>query len=167
MIIGTGPDFKYTQGQDLRDDTVYYQRLTSFAARLLGRGYTDWWLNYPIYEISSILGRPQTKEVDLDSRLFNATEWILHAADPVYKELCSWQKEWENGCCEKYEEYLRPEGSALEKWRAWTQQLIEFEADWHKWELHDATQERIGEAVKKMKAVEERHVEKMEHRKLC
>lgn len=134
-----------------------YQRLTSFAARLLGRGYTKWRMGHPIYELSSVLGRPQTKEIDLDCRLFSATEWLLHAADAVYKDLCSWQEEWEKVGCKDGGEALKPEGSALEKWRTWTQHLCEFEGQWEKWEFKDTTQERIGRAIKEMKAVEEQH----------
>ncbi|KAG6358758.1 hypothetical protein INS49_012277 [Diaporthe citri] len=136
-----------------REKITNFQRLTSFTARLTGAGYTKW-MNWPGNELSHALGATREKGMAFDCGLWIATEWLLRSADAIYIAL----NEWEGGLeVQDTWKILRPIGSALQKWQAWRQRLVELKENWGEWEFKETTLERIKQAIQEMETVEQRH----------
>lgn len=89
-----------------------------------------------------------------DCGLWIGTEWLLHSADATYIALREWEEDWEfpGGW-----QHLKPTGSALQKWQAWRQRLIDLEENWDEWEFKETTLERVRQAIQEMETVEQRH----------
>lgn len=134
--------------QPTQEQILKWQRLTSFAARLTGAGFTRW-VNWPVNEVSHALGRPREKGTRFDCNLWIATEWLLRAADATYGELRE---------CEDIFEERRPVAPSVQKWRAWRQRLVELEQNYDKWDFKDTTLERIRQAIQEMDIAEQGHI---------
>lgn len=154
FLIDQVDDFKE---KTPRKEILNYRRLTSFTARLTDAGYKPW-MNWPAFNLSYALGAPWEKGMVFDCHLWIGTEWLLRCAGDIYQALCDREDdpEWEQNWI-----YLKPEGTALQKWQAWRRRLVELEEDWDNWDFKDTTVERIKQSIQEMDNVE-KHYAKIE-----
>lgn len=72
--------------EDPSDKFAKWVNLNSFIAGLTSKGFAPW-LNLPIWQLRAALEEPTVKGPAMECRLQVASEWILHCASPILKDM--------------------------------------------------------------------------------
>lgn len=148
-------DPTYT-GEELEEEFSKWKNFNSFVARLTDTGFAPW-LNLPIWQLRIALEEPVVARPAMECRLWVASEWILHCAGPIYKDMKS-TEELDESTARALEtgslsEDVRP--LSLERWAFWKKRFSEFAADSGCLKLDSVITRRMSDALKSMDAVEE------------
>ncbi len=146
-------DPTYT-GEQLSEDFAKWKSLNSFIARLTSAGFAPW-LNLPIWQLRMALEESPVKGPAMECRLWVASEWIIHCANPIFEDLNS-KEELDESTARSLRtgplcDNIAP--MSIERWEYWKKRFSELATDASSLGLDNAIGVRISDALKSMDAV--------------
>ncbi|KAK0645294.1 hypothetical protein DIS24_g8068 [Lasiodiplodia hormozganensis] len=144
-------------GEDPSDNFAKWVNLNSFIAGLTRKGFAPW-LNLPIWQLRAALEEPIVKGPAMECRLQVASEWLLHCAGPIFKDM---KLDEDEEVDESLARALRTgplcEGKApqsVERWNFWKKRLSELSGELGSLEVDPGIKGRISDALKSMEVAE-------------